>query len=311
MREAGLMRDKVRNTSQTAPARHRPLSTLVALLVALLVSSCTPLGAFNTVAGRDAGVEAVGSGIAFGAHPRSRLDIYAPRDRTAATPVVVFFYGGSWNSGSRQDYAFVGRALASLGYVTVIPDYRLVPEVVFPTFLDDGAQAVRWVSDNIRGYGGDPRRIALAGHSAGAYNAAMLALDTSYLRKAGVDTRSIRALVALSGPFDFLPLNTAEAIAALGNWPKPAQTQPITFARSGAPAAFLATGGQDTVVKPRNTEALAARLRALGSSATVRVYPELDHVGPLLSLSRLLRERAPVLEDIGRFLRQAMPLRQA
>lgn len=305
------MHTSARNAGRAAPSRARSRSGWAALLIMLLVSSCTPLGAFNSVAGRDTGVEMLGTGLAFGPHPRDRLDIYAPRARTAATPVVVFFYGGSWNSGARQDYAFVGRALASLGYVTVIPDYRLVPEVAFPAFLDDGARAVRWVSDNIRGYGGDPARLALAGHSAGAYNAVMLALDQRYLRRAGVDTRAIRAVIGLSGPYDFLPLDTREGIAALGAWPVPAQTQPITFARGGAPAAFLATGARDTVVRPRNTEALAARLRAQGSRAVERVYPDLDHVGPLLALSRLLRQKAPVLEDIGGFLRQAMPPRRA
>ena len=295
-------------------ARPRRRSTrrvwLVTALVAATVASCSPLGAFNTVAGRDSGIEVVASNIAYGPDPRQTLDIYAPRARPASVPVVVFFYGGSWNSGSRQDYTFVGRALASLGYVTVVADYRLVPEVVFPAFLEDGAQAVRWVTDNIRGYGGDPRRLALAGHSAGAYNAAMLALDQRYLRQAGVDPGSVKAFVGLAGPYDFFPWTSSAAVAAFGTWPDPAQTQPVSFARGSAPAIYLATGAKDTVVKPQNMTALAARLRAKGACVTERTYPDLDHVGILLSISRLLREKAPVLDDIGVFLKQPLPVRR-
>jgi acetyl esterase/lipase len=287
------------------------LAWLCMVITAILVSSCSPIGAFNSVAGRDSGIEVVASGIAYGSNPRQQLDIYAPRARSASVPVVVFFYGGSWNSGSRQDYSFVGRALASLGYVTVIADYRLVPEVVFPAFLEDGAQAVRWVADNIRAYGGDPRRLALAGHSAGAYNAAMLALDQRYLRKAGVDPGSIKALVGLAGPYDFFPWTSSAAVAAFGTWPDPAQTQPVTFARGGAPAVYLATGARDTVVKPQNMTTLAARLRASGSGVVERTYPDLDHVGILLAMSRLLREKAPVLDDIGRFLNQRLPVKRS
>jgi acetyl esterase/lipase len=286
------------------------LAWLCMVFTAILVSSCSPIGAFNSVAGRDSGIEVVASGIAYGSNPRQQLDIYAPRARSASVPVVVF-YGGSWNSGSRQDYSFVGRALASLGYVTVIADYRLVPEVVFPAFLEDGAQAVRWVADNIRAYGGDPRRLALAGHSAGAYNAAMLALDQRYLRKAGVDPGSIKALVGLAGPYDFFPWTSSAAVAAFGTWPDPAQTQPVTFARGGAPAVYLATGARDTVVKPQNMTTLAARLRASGSGVVERTYPDLDHVGILLAMSRLLREKAPVLDDIGRFLNQRLPVKRS
>jgi acetyl esterase/lipase len=287
------------------------LAWLFMLFTAVLVSSCSPIGAFNSVAGRDSGIEVVGTGLSYGANPRQKLDIYAPRVRSASVPVVVFFYGGSWNSGSRQDYSFAGRALASLGYVTVIADYRLVPEVVFPAFLEDGAQAVRWVTDNIRAYGGDPRRIALAGHSAGAYNAAMLALDQRYLRKAGVDPGSIKALVGLAGPYDFFPWTSSAASAAFGSWPDPAQTQPVTFARGGTPAIYLATGAGDTVVKPQNMTTLAARLRASGSGVVERTYPDLDHVGILLAMSRLLREKAPVLDDIGRFLNQRLPVKRS
>lgn len=270
------------------------------------LQGCSPVSLLNTLSGQDAAGGAVATGIPYGPNARHRLDVYSPRTSAANLPVVVFLYGGSWDSGNRQDYAFVGSALAAKGFMTIIADYRLVPEIRFPGFLEDGALAVRWAQDNAQAYGGDPRRIALAGHSAGAYNAVMLALDKSYLRAAGVDTGRIKAVAALSGPYDFYPFDVSASIAAFGQEPQPQRTQPINFARPGSPAAFLATGTADTTVLPRNTNALAARLRASGSSVTVRTYQGIDHAGTLVALSQLGRNRAPVLDDMAGFLQQKL-----
>jgi acetyl esterase/lipase len=271
-------------------------------ILASLAAACSPVGTFNLVAGRDGGSESVADGIAFGAHPRQKLDIYAPVGLPRPAPVVMFIYGGSWNNGSRGEYAFVGRALAARGYVTAIVDYRLVPEVLFPVFVEDNALALRWIRDNIGSYGGDPRRIAIVGHSAGAYNAVMLGLDRRFLRSAGVDSGSIRAVAGLSGPYDFLPFTSRDAEAAFGRWPNLPETQPINVVRSDAPPLFLASGDADTLVSVRNTRTLAARLRSVGASVEEKIYPGVDHAGTLTPFSRLLRERTPVLDDLARFL---------
>jgi acetyl esterase/lipase len=286
--------------------RRGMLGYLGAAIGVAALPACSPVGAFNTIAGRDGGSEQVAADIAFGELPRQRLDVYAPTARGASSPVVMFIYGGSWNTGRRQDYSFVGHALASKGFVTVIPDYRLVPEVLFPSFLEDGAKAMRWVQDNIARYGGDRQRVAISGHSAGAYNAAMLALDPRYLRDAGVSPGRIKALAALAGPYDFLPFDVASTQAAFGAWPNPRETQPINFARASAPPAFLATGAADTLVKPRNTLALAKALNERGARTTTRLYEGMDHPGSLLALSVRLRDRAPILDDMTQFLRQRL-----
>ncbi|MGL4974412.1 MAG: alpha/beta hydrolase, partial [Bosea sp. (in: a-proteobacteria)] len=240
--ELAMILDAKIPATATAPSRRLLLATALTAPIA----ACSPLGAFNIVAGGEGGARQVVSGAAFGSHPRQRLDVYAPIAARGPLPVIFFIYGGSWNSGRRDDYGFVGQALASRGYVVVIADYRLVPEVLFPTFLDDGALALRWVQDNIAASGGDPRRIGLAGHSAGAYNALMLALDQRYLRRAGFETARIRAVAGLAGPYDFFPFDSPLAIAAMGTWPEPRQTQPINFVRGGMPPVFLATGDADT-----------------------------------------------------------------
>ncbi|WP_439572803.1 alpha/beta hydrolase [Phreatobacter sp.] len=239
--------------------------------------------------------------IAFGPHPRQRLDIYIPGDGgRQRRPVVFFIYGGSWSSGSRGTYFFVGNALAARGYVTVIADYRLVPDVRFPGFIADGALALAQVRASIGRYGGNPDRIFLLGHSAGAYNAMMLALDPRHLARAGVSRRSIAGAAGLSGPYDFLPLDAAATQAAFAGVGNLAETQPINFARRGAPPIFLGTGTADTTVRPRNTDSLAARLSAARVPVTVRKYEGVGHAGTVLALAPFFRG-TPVLDDLAGF----------
>ena len=222
-------------------------------IASLSLAGCTAVGAFNALTPVDAGAKLVGADIPYGSLPRQRLDVYAPQDGGARRPVVVFFYGGGWESGRKEDYAFVGKALAARGFLAVIPDYRLVPEVRFPGFIEDGAGAVAWTHEHIGDFGGDARRLYLFGHSAGAYNAAMLTLDAGYLARAGLAPGALRATAALAGPYDFLPLDAPETIAAFGETRPLSQTQPINFARRSAPPMFLAAGAADETVYPRNT----------------------------------------------------------
>jgi acetyl esterase/lipase len=243
------------------------------------------------------------SDVAYGRLARQRMDIYVPQNGGTDRPVVFFIYGGSWASGAKETYAFVGEAFASRGFVTVIANYRLVPEVRFPTFIEDGALALRFVRDNIARFGGSPRRLHVVGHSAGAYNAMMLTLDKRYLAAAGLRSNDIRSAVGLSGPYDFLPFDIDVTKAAFGNARDPAQTQPINFARSDAPPIFLATGSDDTTVLPRNSERLAAALKNAGAkSVSLKIYPGLGHVGTIAAFSGLLRWSAPVLDDVVAFL---------
>ena len=270
-----------------------------AMLAALAATGCSPLTAFNALMPKDGGTFRAARDIPYGPDPRQKLDVYAPRrPATRPLPTIVFFYGGSWNSGARSGYGFAGRALASRGFVVVVPDYRLVPAVRFPAFLQDNAAAVRWAEANVARYGGDGGRIVLIGHSAGAYDAAMLALDPQWL---GSGRAAIRGFAGLAGPYDFLPLDGPVTIAAFGGWPVPAETQPIHFAGPGDPPALLLTGTNDDMVRPGNSTALAARLEAAGVPTTVRRYPGIGHVGIVTALARPFRRKAPVLNDLAAF----------
>ncbi|MBH5322020.1 alpha/beta hydrolase [Aurantiacibacter sediminis] len=276
-----------------------PLLAIVAIGVSFSVDR---LRTFNALVPKDANSAQVAGDIAYGAHERQKLDVYAPVEATDdVKPVIVWFYGGSWNSGTRKGYDFVGRALAAEGFITVVPDYRLVPEVRFPAFVEDGAQAVRWVRENAAGYGGDPDNIVVMGHSAGAHIAAMLANDPQWL---GEDRAAIAGLVGLAGPYDFLPLDTDSTIAAFSQWPDLAETQPVTFADADSPPALLLTGADDTTVRPRNSISLTAALTAAGVEAEMVQYEGEDHIDILIALGRPFRGRAPVLEDAAQFARE-------
>lgn len=280
--------------------RLRFLILLVAAAVLLLVG-CSPLAALNASVPSD-GYD-LARGQAYGEHSRQQLDVYAPKTGSVPRPVVVYFYGGSWERGSRSEYKFLGEALTSKGFVTVVADYRLYPEVKFPSFLEDGAKAVTWVQENIADFGGDPRSIYLMGHSAGAYNASMLAFDRHYIAAAGGDPRSVRGLVGMAGPYDFLPITSRTLRNVFGDAPDLPATQPVNFVAADSPPALLLTGGKDTVVDPKHTVRLAARMRAAGGRVTEITYPDLGHVTIVGALATPYRNLGPVLDDVARFIR--------
>jgi acetyl esterase/lipase len=270
---------------------------------ALALAACSPLTAFNTLTPKDPAVT-VARDVAYAEGPRHKLDIYAPKGATAPLPVLVYFYGGGWKTGRRQDYAFVGKALASRGFLTILPDYRLYPQVRYPDFLKDGAAAIRWAQDHAAEYGGDPSRIVLAGHSAGGYNAVMLALDTEFVRAAGVKPGVIKAAAGLAGPYDFAPFSEAYSRNAFGQYPDPAATQPINYVEKDSVPIWMGYGLKDTVVYPRNIDSLEKVLKAKGAVYEARRYEGVDHAGMVLALSQPFRGAAPVLSDMTAFLKR-------
>ena len=283
------------------------LAVLLALGAAIAFTSPPKLlSIIDRLSAGGLGAERAGTAFPFGAHDQT-LDVWVPDEPSEARhPVVVFFYGGGWVKGDRDAYAFAGRALASRGFVVVIPDYRKVPQVRFPAFVEDGAEAVRWTRDTIARFGGDPDRIALAGHSAGAHTAVTLALDPRWLEAAGVPADTVKAAIGLSGPYDFYPFDKKRSIDAMSHWPTPRDTQPIAFARADAPPLLLVTSSKDTVVRPYNTENLAAKLRELGAPVETENYEGLSHEDVVVALSKPFRGKAAVLDRSVAFLDQAM-----
>jgi acetyl esterase/lipase len=264
------------------------------------------LEGFNPLAESNFLVPRVGyhkqTGMGYGSLERQKLDVYSPKGEIQNLPVVVFFYGGSFQSGRRQDYRFVGEALTGRGFIAVIPDYRVYPEVKFPTFIEDGASAVSWVRNHIDRFGGDPSRLFLIGHSAGAYIAAMLALNPRYLAQVGLSSGDLRGFIGLAGPYDFLPRNNPKLIEIFGAHDS-VETQPINFVNTSAPPALLLHGAKDGIIRPNNTGNLAERLRAAKCPVEVRVYPQYRHLMILFVLASPFQGGEPVMDDIVRFIR--------
>lgn len=280
---------------------------ILAIARIVMAGGAASLNLADRVLGRSS-AERVAEGLAYAPGARHRLDIWRPAGASdqSRLPVVVFVYGGGWHSGARGDYGFAGRALAERGFLVVIPDYRLTPEAHWPDFLEDSAAATAWTLRNIAAHGGDPARVALAGHSAGAYNATMLALDPQWLNGAGADAGQIRGVAALAGPFDFLPLEPGgSADKAMGQVQPIERTQPVRFARGDAPPLWLATGLRDTVVRPRNSRNLAKAVTAAGGRAALREYPGMDHYDIVMALAHPFRGKGPVLDDMADFLNAA------
>ncbi|WP_414977068.1 alpha/beta hydrolase [Brevundimonas sp.] len=279
---------------------------LIGPAVGALVAACSPLGMLNRFGPRDAGVRRVAQDLPYGDDPRQRFDIHAP---TAigidGLPTLVFFYGGGWDSGSRTVYAWAAQALAARGFVVAVPDYRLVPEVRFPAFIEDAAAATAAVAAVSGGYGGDAGRLGVLGHSAGAHLAMMIALDRRYM--AAVDRPGlIRAAAGLAGPYEFLPFDVAASVNAFGRVPDPTLTQPVTFARADAPPLWLGHGTADTVVHDEDTVILNDRMRALGGRSEAHLYPGLNHADLISTFSPLFRKKAPVLNDVSGFFRREL-----
>jgi acetyl esterase/lipase len=243
--------------------------------------------------------------IAYAERSRHRLDVCRPRNAVGA-PVIIFFYGGAWQSGYKELYRYVAKALARRGYVAVVPDYRIYPEVSYPDFLDDGAFVVRWVKGNIARFGGDPDKLFLKGHSAGAHIAAMLSIDGRWLGKVGLNPRhDIAGLIGLAGPYDLMPLRDEKLKVIFGGTDRP-ETQPIFHVSPGAPPALLMTGGRDRLVGPGNSTRLAARLVAAGNAATVLTYRYVGHFVIMAAVAPFLRFLAPVLRDVDAFIAETL-----
>ncbi|AMU87682.1 alpha/beta hydrolase [Sphingopyxis macrogoltabida] len=248
------------------------------------------------------------AGQPYGPGERHKLNIWVPTgtQKTDRLPVIVWLYGGGWYSGARDDYGFAGRAFAKQGFIVVIPDYRIVPEGHWPDFLQDSAAAVAWTEKHIAEHGGDPGRIALSGHSAGAYNAVMLALDPQWMREAGSDASAIRGVAALAGPYDFLPFEKGgRADVAMGDIRPAERTQPIQFVRADAPPLWLGHGTADTVVRVRNSQNLAAAMHKAGGTAMLRTYDGLSHNDLVMALTGPLAYKGPILAEATDFLRGA------
>ena len=272
-------------------------SRIVVLVVTSVLVACSPFPVLNGLGSNSTYRQL--STLRYGDAPRQRLDIYQPVVADKGI-VVIFFYGGGWRTGARDEYRFVAQTLTRHGAIVVIPDYRIYPDGIFPDFMHDAAAVLAWTHRHIAEYGGDPKKTYLVGHSAGGHIATLLALDKHYLAAQGLNTDILAGVVGLAPPTDFAATLEAKYRPAFGNQTELERAQPIRYARGDAPAMFLQHGANDSVVLPRNSLALAERITALGGQAQARIYPDTGHAGLLLIFSRL--GATSILQDTLDFL---------
>jgi acetyl esterase/lipase len=259
----------------------RSVYVLALAIAASVLAACSPAGLINSLVSDK--THRLERAVPYGGAPRQLLDVYRPLAATApaegARPLVVFFYGGTWSGGDRASYKFVGEALASRGAVVVVPDYGLSPTFRYPVFVRDSALAAKWALDNAARLGADPKRVFVMGHSSGGYNAAMVALDARWLAEAGASPKQLAGWIGLAGPYDFLPIENPQARVAF-NWPDtPRDSQPLAHVSPAAPRTLLMAATKDESVNPvRNTQQLAARLRAAGVDVQTREFDNLGHM---------------------------------
>ncbi|MBV9570763.1 MAG: alpha/beta hydrolase [Alphaproteobacteria bacterium] len=269
------------------------------MALSALLSACSPISLLNLAISRS-GYRAE-KDIAYGPNARQKLDLYIPEGLSKPAPVLLFFYGGTWQSGSKSYYLALGQAFASKGVIVAVADYRLYPEVKYPEFISDGALALRFMHEHAARYGGDPKRLFLAGHSSGAYIVVMLASNPAYLAAVGGNFGWIRGAIGIAGPYDFLPLKDKKLIAIFGGVARK-ETQPITYVDGPRPPMLLVAGSADDTVSPGNTSRMAGRLREFGNEVETKVYPDVGHLGIILSLAPGFRGRTTLRQDILDFI---------
>lgn len=276
------------------------MTRIAALILVFLLTGCTTTQFLLANAPTEFDRVDRHANLPYGRDARQHLDIYAPR-QAASRPVVIFWYGGSWVKGNKSEYRFVGTTLAEHGFVAVLPDYRLYPQVTFPAFDEDGAHAVAWVEQHIQEFGGDPHHIVLMGHSAGGHTAAFLAFNHAFLQKYGADPSDISGLVGLSGTYVLVPATPTEH----ATFPPPyteADWQPIRFVDAHSPPTLLLHGTDDREVLPRE----AIELRDVMLRAHLRVelhlYSHRGHGDTVASFAPIMRWRTPAVRDTVDFI---------
>lgn len=302
----------VAGTLLAGSARSRPLAWLKLIrpsrIAALVIMFAVPMGLANW---KEVFMHAVSApsyigfydryaGFHYGDLPRQSLDVYVPSGGASGRPTVVFWHGGKWTWGSKEQYRFVGAALANSGYVAILPDYRLFPHARFPQFIDDGALAVRWAREHVREFGGDPHAIFLMGHSAGGHLAATLAVDEQYLEKVGGSTSWIRGWIGLAAPYEWEW--TTPFYHEIFAWRPMVEWRPIAHVSTRAPPALLIHGLEDFKLHPRETVLMSEQLRAVGVRVECRIYASTGHMAPVLALSPMLRFQARTLADVREFV---------
>ncbi len=268
----------------------------------LALTACQSAGLYIANLGLDEDSYIRYQNIAYGSEPWQWLDAYQPTEANAPSPVVLFFYGGGWTSGSKDDYRFAANRLVKAGFVVVIPDYAKYPPATYPDFVQDAALASRWIYNHIAAYGGDVSNVHVMGHSAGAHTGAMLVSNTTFLDEVGLNPSFFNSLVGLAGPYNFNP--TSRKYKAIFGPPEQfPQMKVSNFIDGNEPPMLLLHGQNDSTVSARNMESLRDAIIEAGGSVDTRLYADINHITIIGIFSPMLTFEQTVIEDTIDFLR--------
>jgi len=277
---------------------------ILSSLGALLIAGCTQVGLGIANLPAKLGDLEIEKNIAYGAQEWQKLDIYTPKNaQSKKLPVIVFFHGGRWSEGSKDMYAFVGKAFADKNYIVAIADYSKYPDVKFPSFVEDAAKAIAWVHSNIDEYGGNADKLFVSGHSSGAHIGSLAIADQRYLKEEGKSPDIVTAFAGLAGPYDFIP-EADDLKDMFGPPEKYPQMTVTTFIDGDEPPMLLLWGAKDNAVWQRNIDLLKEGIEKKDGIVETKIYPELDHVGIISSLTWFFRSKAPVLKDVDQFFKK-------
>ena len=242
--------------------------------------------------------------LAYGEHKDQVLDL-VNLENSRDCPVILFFHGGSWRWGQKDYHREIGKQFAKSGIIFATANYRLYPEVRFPAFPRDASLAVKWLRENVAKHGGDPSRIFLMGHSAGAHSMALVGLDESYLKEVGGDFSWIRGVIGMSCPYYFDP-NKEFLYREIFNVGRDHEEfMPLCLVDGGNEPPFLVMHGFfDPLVAVEGAEKFINKMRAAGGKVTRRIYSSHGHFSLVRRTTSWHIWPNPLLKDVVEFVRE-------
>lgn len=221
------------------------------------------------------------SDLHYGREPDQKLDIYLPADQHRGAH-LVFFHGGSWSSGHKDEYAFLGSALAAFGISCAVVGYRLYPRVRYPVFVEDAAHAVAWLQREGSRYGFASGPLYLMGHSAGAHIAALVAMDERYRDMARLEMSQVMGVIGLSGAYRFRPENDPVHADIFSPAAHDFEiVKPINYVGADKVPLLLLHGSKDAVVGLKIAERMYAAAMQAGQKVDLHIQHGYGHVRPL------------------------------
>lgn len=271
----------------------------------------------NTVSPK--GEISVTKDLSYGDEPNQNLDIYYPKALAKAIhnnhnpkadyPLVVFIHGGSWESGNKEQYAFVGRSLAKAGYVTAVINYRKAPEFIYPAFVKDTAQAIAWSYHNADKFYADANKVAVVGHSAGAFNAVAAVSNADFLQPYGLQPSDIKTVVGIAGPYSY----DFRKFSSRSVFPKgatPEEVMPDSLLKAGSsgkqPSYLLMTAENDQVVHLSNTTKMEKALTQVGATVVTEEIKKANHATSIAAMSTSLTWVNSVRPQLISYLQQKL-----